>query len=375
MNGQTRAILRITGLLFLLALAAEVPLASATVTNYVGSCVSGSYATITAALATTPAPNFVYVCPGTYPEQVVITYPVTLEGVLANGMAQAFITVPSGGVQLNAWGGSVAAEVWVDNVNGPVNISNIAVDGDGNGLPSGGGAALAGVFYENSSGTVNNVEARYQEGTGFGLGIWAEVYNSTNQTVTIENCNVHNFDSTGINAEGDSDSGTLTANVEDNSIVGTNYVPPEGIGFAGNVSVAASGNLVTGNETSIDFTAISMKPSAITGVSATPTGSVSKNTVVGALLGIWVFVGDVSVTSNRIYNVGEGVQINSPTPVVQGNTITQATDGIDFQCVADNNVSGNIISVIHSDGLVNVPSSVTSNNTYINVPTIRSGGC
>jgi len=53
----------------------------------------------------------------------------------------------------------------------------------------------------------------------------------------------------------------------------------------------------------------------------------------------------------------------------------QAQNGITFSCIVDNNVSGNTISVIHSDGLVYVPNSVTSNNAYINVPTIRSGGC
>ena len=77
-------------LLFLFALAAQVPL-SAQVTNYVGSCASGGYATISAALATSPAPNFVYVCPGTYPEQVVITTPVTLQGIFGDNAGQAII--------------------------------------------------------------------------------------------------------------------------------------------------------------------------------------------------------------------------------------------------------------------------------------------
>jgi hypothetical protein len=44
-------------------LVVHVPHASATVTYYVGSCAGGSYGTISAALAASPAPNFVYVCP------------------------------------------------------------------------------------------------------------------------------------------------------------------------------------------------------------------------------------------------------------------------------------------------------------------------
>jgi len=123
-------------LLLLALLAVCVSRASATVTYYVGSCQAGSYPTIGAALGANPAPNVVKVCPGTYPEQVVISYPVTLEGILANGMGQAIIAAPSGGLQIDAWGGTVAAQVWVDNVTGPVNVSNITVDGEGNGLPA-----------------------------------------------------------------------------------------------------------------------------------------------------------------------------------------------------------------------------------------------
>jgi hypothetical protein len=83
----------------------------------------------------------------------------------------------------------------------------------------------------------------------------------------------------------------------------------------------------------------------------------------------------LSLTSNKIYDIsGPGIQLFS-TVTVQDNTIMQATNGIDFQCTVDNNVSGNMLSFIHSDGLINVPTSVTSSNSYFNVPAIRSGGC
>ena len=43
-------------------------------TAVVGTCMSGTrFATITAAVAASPSGSTIYVCPGTYPEQVTIT--------------------------------------------------------------------------------------------------------------------------------------------------------------------------------------------------------------------------------------------------------------------------------------------------------------
>jgi hypothetical protein len=77
---------------------------------------------------------------------------------------------------------------YVDNVAGAVNINDIGVDGSGNGITNS-EIIIAGIFYENSSGTVNHVEARYQEGNQDGVGIWAES-GSAASTVTVEYSNV-----------------------------------------------------------------------------------------------------------------------------------------------------------------------------------------
>jgi hypothetical protein len=61
---------RIKSLLFVLALAAQVPLASATVTYVVGTCKNTPFKTITSALQATPPPNVVEVCPGFYFETI-----------------------------------------------------------------------------------------------------------------------------------------------------------------------------------------------------------------------------------------------------------------------------------------------------------------
>ena len=58
-------------------------------TYYVGSCKTGAYSTISAAVAAVPADSIIDVCPGTYPEQVVISQPLTLQGIASGGSAQA----------------------------------------------------------------------------------------------------------------------------------------------------------------------------------------------------------------------------------------------------------------------------------------------
>jgi hypothetical protein len=375
MNGKTKTMLRIKSLLLLPALvvAAHLPLSATTVTYGVGACgLTGitSFPTITAALAATPAPNVIEVCPGTYPDQVVITTPVTIEGVVTNDGGQALITVPAGGLKTNAtdaFGDPVAAQIWVNNATGPVNISNIAVGGSSNGVT--GTTIIAGVFYKNSSGTLNHIETRFQQGNGEGIGIWAEG-GSTNPSVTVENSNAHDFNIAGIYAE--NGTGTLSAEIENNSIIGGSA----GLFVVGQVSLTASGNFINSpTGISIGFLGI---PGDITGV---PSGSVFNNTVTGGSVGIFVDeFGELSLTSNKIYYItGTAIQLYSagqPTPVtIQDNIIMQTTNGIDFGCIVDNNVSSNTFTAIHSDGLINVPTSVTSTNTYYNVPTIRSGGC
>src|ERR1700746_465121 len=91
-----------------------------------------SFTTIQAAVTKVPPGSTVLVCPGVYPEQVTISQPLTLQGIADSNLDQITITA-TGGLAPNAtsmFGQSVAAQVLVQNA-GPVNISNIAVDGTG----------------------------------------------------------------------------------------------------------------------------------------------------------------------------------------------------------------------------------------------------
>src|SRR5207248_10194364 len=82
-------------LALVIVLAAQ-PLIAAT--YYEGTCKGGSYGTISAAVADVPAGSIINVCPGTYPEQVVISKALTLQGIVSGNSSQAVITVPSGGL-------------------------------------------------------------------------------------------------------------------------------------------------------------------------------------------------------------------------------------------------------------------------------------
>jgi hypothetical protein len=135
---------------------------ASTITYEVGTCKPHlpSYTSISAALAATPAPNVVQVCPGTYYEQIEITQPVTLEGLAVENSDQVIIAVPGGGLVQNV--GRFGVQLWVNNVVGPVTITNITVDATGNGVTA---AAVLGIYYQYSSGTINRVTIRNQQST------------------------------------------------------------------------------------------------------------------------------------------------------------------------------------------------------------------
>jgi Right handed beta helix region len=338
-----------TVLLLSAVLLACLPSASATVTYYVGSCMAGSYPNISDALAATVAPDVVKVCPGTYADQVFITRPVTLEGISTSGSDQVFITQPTGGLPGFCRDVGDGIQLCVSGAS-PVNISNITVDGTGT-------SKATGIYYKNSTGTLNHVETRFQEN-----GIYVD---GGTGTVTIENSNVHSFSRYGIFASGSSGTG-FSVTVQGNTVIAE---PTASVGIDSDMGVGAdlsltiSSNFVSG-------------PSKGTGIVINAaTGSVSNNTITAATHGI-ATESVVPVTSNAIYNVsGTAIELESSVAKVQGNTITQAENGIDYECIAGSNVGSNTISVIHSTGIIDVPKAATTTNTYYNVPTIRSGGC
>jgi hypothetical protein len=230
------------------------------------------YSTISEAVSSVPGGSTIYVCPGTYAEQVLITKKLTLTGVSADGLAGAsamgpnnpVIVSPSGGVLPNTTdlfnnpnGQPTAAQILVqtppNSLASPisVSISNITVDGSNNGLNSC-ATDLVGIYYQNAWGTIDHVTARFQElppedfGCQDGLAIYVQSGYDTGgtATVTVENNSVHDYDKNGITMDGTGSVGTVTGNY----VVGIGATPliaQNGIQVSDGASGKVSLNTVT----------------------------------------------------------------------------------------------------------------------------------
>lgn len=338
------------------------PLLASTV--QVGTCLPGvkSYSTITAAVQAVSVGSTVKVCPGTYAEQFIINTPLTLTGVGSGNSDRAVITANGANMSSNEdsiFGDPVAAQILV--LTGPVNISNITVDGTGNNQNF--LVDIVGIFYASgSSGTVNGVTTRQQSGNLRGYGIWAENGNTTLESVTIENCDIHDVDDEGIFVGSNQSPPTLTATVNANMIAEPRVgITDRAAGSITNNIIAAHGfGILAGNGASnsvLSNTITITNPPGAWGISVGPSATVK---------------------FNKIFNVGTsnfstiGIVLASSGATVESNTVKDADFGIEFNCHTGNTVSGNTIWDVYL-GIHQVPSTQTGTNTYRNVDIIKSG--
>ena len=294
--------------------------ASAFATNYaVGTCLPNvtSYTTISEAVSSVPSGSTIEVCPGNYPEQVVITQPLTLEGV-PGATSDAVITVPAGGLtqSLNFdFVGSVTYQLLVQT-SGPVNVTNLAIDGTG----GAGRGYVAGIVYQDSSGTASNLGVRNQTGGGLGIGLLALTSVAAPQRVTVANSVFRGFDGVGVFAiTGDAGMNMLTANVQTNTIngsVGTNSV---GVDYAN-----ATGVVQVNQITDSTYGVILFPSSA----------RVQSNTISAKVFGAYIYSGTAAFTNNEIDaqgSYGVYLQGSATNSVVQNNIIGDSSNAI-FGC-------------------------------------------
>jgi parallel beta-helix repeat protein len=344
---------------------------SASVTYIVGTCKSGTrFSTIQSALDASPAPNTVEVCPGQYNEQITISKPVTLEGISLGSADQVRIYTPAGGLKVNAeiyTGDTVltpaAAQIFVDNAGGSVNLTNLVVNGVANGQ-SGSGAFVIGILYQQTPGTINHVIAFNQNGANtVGWGIYLQG-GSSDPLVTVENCSLYDFSQGAIWAIGTTDAPNLRAVIENNFVSSASQSTYD-IVAEESTNSTVSGNVVSGGLYGIYI--------------VTTEGSVSGNTILGSEIGIDLTVDGASVKSNKMYGtILTGVTIEAPSlsvSAVQGNTIKTVTNpnlgggtGIDLGC---HNISS---SLVHSNtimdsnyGYGNAPAGFSGSNTFSGV--------
>ena len=198
------------------------------------TCLPGRahYSTIQAAVSAVPA--------GTYPEQVVITQPLTLIGVIDGTGAAAVITVPAAGLVQNANSptlGTTAAQLLVQGtVN--VTIKGLAIDGTGSGCVAGAahvvGLQVNLVGAPNDGTTamkIQNVVVRNELDTCISAeGIWVDT-----SYLKIESSEIHDIDSSSIAIEGgqasvtnnnvqNSRNGIVTSHTDATTLISNNTV-------------------------------------------------------------------------------------------------------------------------------------------------------
>jgi hypothetical protein len=326
-------------------------------TVQVGNCLNGPphYSTIQSAVNASAPGTTIKVCPGNYPEQVVIKKKLTLTGVETGTGSTPVVTPPAGGIVQNATGlvasSPIGAQILVQNVTG-VNISGLTVDGSGNRLSC--ILDLMGIYYQNASGIVNYVVARNQNLRSgsycqSGEGIYAQSgygYSGAS-TVVIENSHIYAYQKNGISGDGD----TLTVTISANDIVGqgpTTYVAQNGIQITdGTKGTILRNSVLNDIYSGSSYSATGILVYASSGLSLI-------NNKVSNTQGIVVYSGGTDgsadqtmIISNRVLdtNTYDGIDICSSGNTVVSNAIFGSSEAgihLDDSCVEpDGGPSGN----------------------------------
>jgi hypothetical protein len=283
----------------------------------VGTCMPKMpfYGTISAAVSSVPPGSIIEVCPGNYPEQVLITQPLTLEGVTAGG-SEAVVTVPSGGLTQNQQDSfaNLYYQILVQTT-GPVNITNLAVDGTGESPSSG---SIAGIFYQDSSGTVSHVSVRNQAYEGQGYPLVATTYSSTAaQTVVVQNSVIRSFDGAGIRTG--SSAGTMTVNLTGNTIDG-GALEGVGIFFSGSTGTIQSNTISNGLDALILLSSnVTIAGNTFTQRNASSIGAMYIQGTTGVIKGNKIDAGG---------GIGLALYYSTTNFVVQGNSITNSSTAV-----------------------------------------------
>ncbi len=355
--------------------------AAVTQTVAVGACLPHlkTYSTISQAVVSVSAGSTILICPGTYPEQVTISQPLTLRGVQAGNAANPTVTVPPGGLTKSviapANGAAMFFQILVQGTeSGLVNISNLAVNGNSsaNGNLDG---WIEGIYYQNSSGTVTNVATYRQKGNGNGFGIFLEGTTAPAKTVSVANSTVHDFDAEGIRTNGRVVPPSMTVNITSNSVISSTS-------FSG--TPVYGGIDVQGSTGSILYNRVITHPapagvSAGVGIAFPANSTVTGNTVENFTVGIWSLGTSNTIKSNQVSLAGSAIVISASNNLVENNLLfpnLKDGAGISFNCTGTGNT---VIHNLVNDalwGIVDIHGTNTvTPNSFSNVKNVISGPC
>lgn len=358
----------------------------------VGSCAGPGthYPTIGAAVAAATSGSTIDVCPGKYPEQVVISTSLTLTGI-KNGTSDAVVVLPpSGGMVQNTTDqrGAVAAQILVmPNPNTPavsptVTINNLTVDGKGNQYNT---DDLRGICYQDASGTVSHVAVRNEvpndtpTGIQSGQGIFVETTNLPSATLTVSNSSVHNYNKNGIVARYTGATLTATGNYVQGagpiSYIGQNGIE---IAFGGAAGTIKNNTVIDNFYTPTTASASDILLYDANGVTVSGNTTGNSNIAIALVTDMPGTFGDNNtVTGNKVFGTStfDGIDVCTDGNTVTGNTIfNSAQSGIhlDTSCgttSTGNTVSSNIILESACAGiLTDFGTGSLGTNTFYTVP-------
>jgi hypothetical protein len=274
--------------------------------------------------------------------------------------AEPVITVPGGGL-LGDYPAQLSAQQPSYDSFGPVNISNLVVDGAGFVVDCS-TSDLTGIEYVFANGTLENVEVRNQRPGGCGFGIQLLGGDFGPNSVTIQHSSIHDFDSTGVLAGSNGGSGFLVD-------LGSNWIASTARSVQAGVVYDMAQGLVTRNFISVGGQTGLELENYFCCVTA------SGNTITGSIVGIYMggaFSSAVTtVTRNALFNNGTGIVVydSGGSDIVGSNAIIQSsTVGVDVSCSPNTTVKDNFI-FIAPVGIENIASGDTvAGNDYYSVP-------
>jgi parallel beta helix pectate lyase-like protein len=360
------------------------------------SCPNPQYSTINAAVAAASAGDEIDICPALYPEQLIITKPLTLVGLQVDGSQRVLIQPPSL-TTVNSLG--FVAVITVLNTSN-VTLENLAVDASKNAV-SGCSPGLAAIHFRDASGVVENSAifgAQLTTATGCasglpfgnGFGVQVDADESGPFAVLVKGNSIHDFTANGVLVEG----AKIKGDVEGNVISGVG--PSQGVFqfgvFIANGAVGlVKNNLITeGNCGSLSVSdCIGVRSEGVT-LRAVGDGTVvDHNTISKAQSGIFANgATHLQITNNSISNIDalSGMDIQGTASgalnnsVIENNTISHVgpidadasnnEEGCGINEYSGSGVSGNsILNNTINDaycGIAFVTGEQVQGNVYLN---------
>jgi nitrous oxidase accessory protein NosD len=315
------------------------------------ACPDAQSSTIQAAVDAASPGTVIRICPGTYPEQVSITKPLSLRG--ENGVVIEPSNVVMNTTSTAPGAASLAAIILVKDTT-DVDIQDVIVDGTNNGLTAC-GPDFIGVLYQNASGEVKRVAVRNVKlspslnGCQSGSAILVQSGGGQVSKVDVEDSSIHDYQKNGITAN----EVETEARIENNVVTGIG--PTTGTGAAQNgiqIGYGAKGSITKNTVANhIWSPCVSLASCNVTFavdilVIESDGVSVEQNLAGVSQVGIDIVGNHAQVSENQVFDtlIFDGIELKGNDNDARDNSITHSNQAGVFIKGNNNDVRQNRIN-------------------------------